>query len=1109
MAARAEAVEPALAAIWAEVLGVEQVGPEDDFFELGGTSLLAMQIVARASDAFGVEVALDALFEAPTVAGLARQIDAADPPAGRRDGKRPRRSLFRRGPHRAGAPALSPLQASAWAIQRYNPDARPHVGEPFTLEGPLDVAALERALGELVARHEILRTAFPLVDFRPLPRVLAPAPVAIPVSTVAGGTRKRGEAELNALADAALAEPFDYETAPPLRTRLIRRGPTSHVLVLVTHEIVCDGWGFDALTRELSQLYDAFAAGRPAPSADHPLQYAEAVRAQQERRDGERGRAHWDRVLAELPLTLPLPYEAGGTPTGSGPQTRATARLPQRLLERLQALGREQAATSFMLHLAAFFVVLQRRTGEPRLRVTSPAANRNRIELEGVIGFFAQLLPLWVDAGDDPSFRTLLQRTRESTLQAFAYAEDLPENRGNAVLNGVRGLMGCGAVFRLWDATLERRPQFADVRSQPLHDAGEGGHLGFIVTERPGQETVADLSSSSRGFDRVAIEGMLADYVSVLERAVEDPDRRLSELIGTAASGRSAGARGAGEAEQRCLPELVAAQVARDPDAVAVRGAGGEQLTYGELDTRARSLAALLRARGAGRGTHVGLAIGPSAELVVALLAALQAGATCVPAEAFALVPEVDVLLTHGQGSPQGAPRAATVVDLSKDEDGADATDAGEDEPADAGPAPEDAALVIATAGVTGPPRAVTLSHRTLVHAALRRQHACRLTAQDRCLHVPGPGAQAWALAPWAVLASGARLLVAGHVPDASGPGTAAWLEAQDATVAALPPALASSCLSSGGLERSALRTLLVHGFGALRLPEGPRRGRPLIVREYAVAEAGGLVLGAPVGGPVSAGDPLAGEPPAASGIELAVLDPHGNPLPAEGVGELHLGGPGVAGGEAGLVPTGDRARRRADGVIEVFGRIADEVRFRGFRLNPVLHDLEGALASHPGVAAAAATWDAASETLVACLVPRRAQPPEPRELDRWLQQHMRDWVLPRRYVAVDAVPRRADGSPDRAALGAGAAPGRVLGDDPARSAPRSRTEKQLAAIFKKVLDRREVGVHESFFALGGALIDGVEAIERARAAGLSLTPPDLMLRPTIAELAEMADERA
>lgn len=1110
MAARAEAVEPALAAIWADVLGVDHVSPDDDFFALGGTSLLAMQIVARASDEFGVDVALDALFEAPTVAGLARRIDGAGAHANgsrahaadggpKRTGRKGLRWLRRSERHpqapARGKPALSPLQASAWAIQRYNDGARPHVGDAFTLEGALDVPALEQALTELVARHEVLRTVFPLVDHRPVPRVLPPEPVHISVTTLARGSRKSAEAECNALVDAGLADPFDFEHVPPLRIRLIRRAAHSHVLILLTHEIVCDGWGFEALTRELSQLYDAFAAGRPSPFAEPPLQYADALRAQQGRRAGGRGREHWERVLPELPITLPLPFEAGGMPAadgGSG-QARATIRIPERLAERLRAFAREEAATSFMLHLAAFLAVLHLRTGEPRVRVTSPAANRNRTELEGVIGFFAQLLPLWADFDDDPSLRTLLRRVRESTLQAFAHAEDLPESHGTAELNGVRGLMACGAVFRLWDATLERRPKLAGIRSQVFREAGEGGNLGLIVTEQPGKETVADLSSSA--LDRATVEGMLAQYREVLEQMAEDADRRVRAL---GAQERARERNAAGDAGERCLHDLVSAQAQRNPDAVAVR-AGETALTYGELEARAQRLAAALRSHGVGPGARVGLALAPSADLVVAMLAVLQAGAACVPAEAFEAVPQIDALLTAGGTPPPGAPAARTVLDVDAPEVGEPANLASGDVAQ-----PGDLAFLVMTGGVTGAPKPVELTHRALVHAAIRRQHACRLTPQDRSLHVPGPGAHAWTLAPWAALASGGQVVVPGHVPDAGGPGTAAWLEAQDATVAVAPPALAASCLSGGGLERTALRTLVPQGWGPLQLPEGLRRGRPAVLREYGLAETGGLVLIAPVAGSAAAGDPLAAELPAAGGIEAQICDAQGNALAPCAIGELRLAGPGVARG--GPLETGDLARRGTDGTIEVFGRLADEIRFRGFRLTLCLHDLEVVLAAHPGVAAAAGFWDERDETLVACLVPRRAQPPEPQELDRWLQEHMRDWVLPRRYLAVEAIPLRADGSPDRAALAR--QDGQTLGDDPRRTAPQTATEKQLVAIWRQVLGRRDVGVHENLFALGGMLIDGVEAAERARAAGIPLHEPDLMLRPTIAELAALADER-
>jgi non-ribosomal peptide synthetase component F/acyl carrier protein len=1092
MAARAEAVEPALAAIWAEVLDVEHVDLEDDFFELGGTSLLAMQIVARASDAFGVEVALDALFEAPTVAGLARQIDGAQPAAGR-PARKQRHPFWKR--RKAQPPALSDLQASAWAVQRFRPDARPHVGEAFVLDGPLDVPALERALSELVARHDILRTCFPAIDFRPQPRVLAAEPVRLDVVTVTRGSRKSAEAESSALVDAALGDAFDYEREPPLRIRLIRRGPQSHVLVLVAHEIVCDGWGFDALVRELSQLYNAFAAGRPSPLSEPALQYAEAIRLQQERRS-ERGRTHWERVLGELPLTLPLPFEAGGMPPGPGSPSRARGRIPARLAERLGQLAREEAATSFMLHLAAFLTVLHRYTGEQRLMVTSPAANRTRTELEGVIGFFARVLPLWADFGDDPSFRAVLRRTRESVLQSFAYAEDLPEDNRIAALNGIRGLVGCGAVFRLWDATLERRPELDGLRVKPFSESAGSGYLEMIVTERSGEETVTALASDSAGLDQAMIGGMLADYERVLEAVAEDADRRVSELDvrGATATGRGRRAAPAGGMEQddRCLHELVEAQAGQAPEAVAVRGADGAQLTYGELVGRATALARALQARGVQPGARVGLQIAPSAALLVGMLGVLKTGGVCVPAEAHAVAGAPDQVLSAedvaaASGGSQGAEGAAPT-------------------------GPDAPALVIASAGMSRPPQAVTLSHRVLVLAARRRQHAHRLSPQDRMLQVPGAGALTWALAPWAILAAGGTAIA----PGPSSPGATAWLGAQDATVAALPASLASSCLSGGGLERSSLRRLILQGRSASAPPASSPRARPSVVAEYAFAEAGGMVL---AGTPGDARQPpvIGEEPAAGAGLELHILDPRGAAAPIGAAGELWLGGPAVAprahdapDDEASLtlVPTGDLARRRPDGAIELVGRTGDEIRFRGFRLTPVIADLEAALRGHPAVAAAAALWDSERELLVACLVPRTARTPDPAQLDHWLQERMADWVLPRRYVVVESVPLRVDAAPDRPALLASARGAPSVGADVSGNAARANaTSKQLLDICANVLGQRNLGTDDNFFAIGGSLARAAETAERATAHGIALAPQDLMLCPTVAELEMLASQ--
>jgi non-ribosomal peptide synthetase component F/acyl carrier protein len=1091
MATRVEGVEPALAAIWAEVLDVEHVAPDDDFFELGGTSLLAMQIVARATDAFGVELELDALFEAPTVAGLAQAIEAAQP------ARSPRRAR-RRG--RREPPALSDLQASAWSVQLYT-DSKAHVGDAHRLEGPLDVEALERALTELVARHEILRTAFPLDGERPVPRVLDPAPVRIPVTTLARGARQK---ELDELVAEGRDEAFDYRSQPPLRIRLIRRGPASHVLVLMTHELVCDGWGYDALVRELSLLYNAFAAGEASPLTEPALQYADVIRERAERDGGDPD--VWRRALADAPLTIPLPADVGGRPAPSRELALATGRVPAGVSAGLRALGNAEAATSFMVHLAALYALLHAHTGEPRLLVTSPAANRVRTELEEVIGFLSRVLPLCVEVGDDPSFRTLLRRTREATLHAFAHADELPEDNRIRELSGIRGLLGAGAVFRLWDATLERRLELDGIRSQPLEEGGEGSMVALVVTEQPGREAGLELSSTALG--RAGVEAMLGHYVRILEQVAAEPDRRLGEVEllsdGERRQLASGWNRGGGGAEDaRCLHELVEAQAARAPDAVALRwGADGDgdgkQMTYGELDAEAQRLARHLRRQGVARGTRVGFELAPSAELVVAMLAVLKAGGACVAAGG--PVPEMMV-----------TPRTRAPPADAEDEEGAPET------------AADDLALILPTAGVTGPPKAVELTHRALVHAAAWRQHAYRLGPSDRVLQVPGPGARAWELALWGALAAGAQVVIPEHVPDAPGPRVVHWLDARGVTHAALPPALAGSCLTNADVERTALRVLVVGGHGPLPAP--PERTRLVAFREYLVAEAGGLVFSTRVRGAGAAWDQLASESPTALGAPAYVLDERMRLVPPGAAGELWLGGAGIAEAYAAdpertaqafaddpfadapgarIVRTGDLARRRLDGTLELLGRTADQVRFRGFRLTPCMHEIEETLAAHPGVAAVATGWDADSATLTAYVAPRRGLPPETGELDRWLQERMRDWVLPGRYVAVERVPLRPDGSPDREALAREG--GEPFGPDPARIPPATRTEKKLHSIWRKVLERKRIGVNDSFYALGGDLIGGVEMIERARRAGISVSHEDLMLRPTIAELAAISE---
>jgi non-ribosomal peptide synthetase component F/aryl carrier-like protein len=1109
------AVDPALRAIWAEVLGVDAPDVDDDFFALGGNSLLATQITARVADVLGVDVALDALFEAPTLGEYAEHVRAAGPVASpRRNGGAERgggrgglRGLLRgrrddgeraQKPARGAPPdALSGVEASAWAVQHYQPELHPHVGQVFSLQGPVDVAALERAFTALVARHELLRTSYPREDHRPRARVHPPEPVRI--EPIGGGRRLREE-EVRRHVDAAWHESFDYMARPPLRVRLIRSGRNAAVLVFLVHEVVCDGQSYDLLVRELGQLYAAELAGEPSPFAEPAQQYRDVVRAlgpQLGGRDGDAGRAHWRETLAGAPLALPLPHEALGVEEGAreGAYARRTLQLPAQLVARLQALAQEEAATSFMLHLAALYALLHRWSGETDLLVKSPAANRQRSEWEQIAGFFSMVLPLRVRVDDDPSFRTLLRRTREVSLGAFRHASYAPEDNTTRELAGLQGLGGWSAMFRLWDPTTEQPLELASVSARPYRDEGEAGRLVLVVTERSDGRTVAQLSSSSADLDARAVGELLRHYERLLGQVAEDPDRRVGsevELLSPAErdqlGGRAPG-RGGAEAGDG-LHGLVEAAARRTPDAVAFDpGGGAATISYGELDARGARVAALLRTRGIAAGELVGLALEPSGDLLAALLGVLKAGAVAVP------------LVEPGLDDAQaGLAPLATVFDAAAlgEADGGDAAQAAPGEvPVD----PERVALIVRTTGVSGGPRAVELTHGALCRAALRQRGAQRLTANDRVAHVPGRGAWSWALAPWAALAAGATVVGPERAPQPrSGTPPTGWLEANAIAVAAMDPWLANAALERAAALPSTLRLLCVQGAGALLVPpEAGSRGRLAVQRWYGVTEAGGLVLAAPAErGSTTAAAPLAGEP---AGLRARTLDRYGNVAPAGVTGELALED------GARTIATGDLARRRADGALELVGRAQDELRWRGVRLRPILLDLETALAGHPGVQAAAGCWVPEREALVACVVARRAQPPGRGELDQWLQRTMADWILPAAYASLDAIPLRPDGLPDRDALAAAPAVTRAL-SDAADAEPRSATERRLAAVWRQVLGVRQPRTHDNFFAAGGNLVLGLELVERAREAGIAIEPGDVMFRPTIAALAAAADAR-
>jgi non-ribosomal peptide synthetase component F len=632
-------VEEVLAGIWAEVLGIEQVGTNDHFFDLGGHSLLATRVMSRLRSAFRIEMPLRELFETPRLADLAARVEAllrtktgvSAPPL------EPRAPELRPGPL-----PLSFAQQRLWFIDQLDPGS-PLYNVPVALrvEGPLDAAVLARCLTEIVRRHEALRTVFAAQDGAPV-QVIRPAEPFL-LSLVDLSDRSD---LARALVQEEADRPFDFARDPLLRGVLLRLAEGDHVLALTMHHIASDGWSMGILVREVAALYAAFAAGRPSPLPELPVQYGDFALWQRSWLHGEtleQEIAFWRDQLAGLPPFLDLPTDRPRPAVQSFRGAARPVRLPAALTRELEALARREGATLFMVLLAGFQTLLARLSSQDDLAVGSPVAGRNREEIEGLIGFFVNTLVLRGDLSREPSFRDLLGQVRETALAAYVH-QDLPFERLVDELAPERSLARSPLVqvlFALQNAPVENL-EIAGLRFQPLRRAGTTAKLDLALNlGESGGAVAGALEYATDLFDAATIDRLAGTFERLLAAATNAPELRASELPLL------------DQAEQHQLQiewndsatpvalsvvELFETQARRTPDAVAVRLAGGEALTYAELDRRADALAARLRALGVGPEVPVGLSIEPSPELAVGLPSARShpsTGATRVSAGGF------------------------------------------------------------------------------------------------------------------------------------------------------------------------------------------------------------------------------------------------------------------------------------------------------------------------------------------------------------------------------------------------------------------------------------------------------------------------------------------
>ncbi|HEY0172991.1 MAG TPA: amino acid adenylation domain-containing protein, partial [Pyrinomonadaceae bacterium] len=1002
----------------------------------------------------------------------------------------------------AGPAPLSHAQRRLWFLAQVEAD-RPTYNFPiaYELRGALDVGTLARALNEVVRRHESLRTTFAVRDGEPVQVVRPSLTIRLPVVEL---PREEDPdalwAELRRLADGFAQRPFDLERGPLVRAALLKVSEGRHFLVVVVHHIVADASSMGVLLTELSALYHAFSANRPSPLEELPVQYADFAVWQREWLDGEvmrRQLSYWKEKLAAPPPPLSLPTDrprpAADTSRGGSQFTE----LPAGLTRGLKELCRREGATLFMALLAAFDVLLYKYTGQTDLVVGTPVSGRSRAEAEGLIGLFLNTLVLRTDLSGRPTFRELLGRAREVTLEALAH-QDVPFEKLVGELQPGRAA-GHSPLFQVM-LILQNAPMEVHAPSDELTmffseldvDIGATKFDLTLSVEEVDDQLLAFWGFKTDLFDAETAGRMAAHLWTLLERLVADPDGRISELdlLGDDERRRllvETNATVTPYSADACAHQLFEAQAAARRDAT-VLVLGEARVSYAELDERADWLARRLRRLGVRPEETVGLYFERSIEMIVAILAVLKAGGAYVPLDpsypeerlSFMLEDSGARLLLAARRPDGLTPRARVrVVFVDDDEEGDGASEEGESHAPSA--APRNAAYVIYTSGSTGMPKGVVIEHRGVCNLA---------EAQARAFDI-GPGARVLQFAPFSfdasvseiftALTTGATLVLAPRPSLLPGPALVEMLREQRVTTVTLPPTVLAATPDA---ELAELRTLVVAGEEcpaevARRWADGRR-----FLNAYGPTET--TVCATIAERPDTRGRLPIGLP--LSNTEVYLLDDDLRPVPVGVAGELHVGGVGLArgylnrpgltaerfiphdfGGGPGarLYKTGDLARFRPDGLIELIGRRDHQVKVRGFRVEP--GEVEAALAAHPDVRQAAVVAlgdEPGGRRLVAYVSPAGDAAPEPDALRRHLKVRLPEHMIPSAFVALDSLPLTPSGKVDRAALPAldGARP-RL---EQAFVAPRNELERMLCEMWRGVLRVGEVGVFDNFFDLGG-----------------------------------------
>ena len=1046
---------------------------------------------------------------------------------------------------------LSFTQQRLWFLQRLDPELTAYnIPMSWTLSGPLDAAALARALAEIVRRHEVLRTAFPTVQGRPVPEPLEPGRIRLERLEVTGeDAEARRDCVRRALQQKA-REPFELHEGPLVRPSLARVAESEHVLFVLVHHIVFDGGSIEGFLGELRELYAAFADGRPSPLEEPAIQYVDYAVWQRARLSGaglERDLEYWRAALGGgLPLLeLPLDHPRPPVQTYLGAKRRRA--LPARAVRALGELAGGEGATLFMALLAAYKALLARTTGLEDAVVAAPIAGRERPELARLLGFFANTLVLRTSTAGDPSFRELLGRVRETCLGAFGHQE-MPFERLVDELQPERNLSH-SPLFQtlfLMEESVGRDARMGAVAIEPFELETFVARTDLMLyVYRAGDDWSVWAEYNTDLFEAATVDRLLEHYVNLIESALEDPDARLSglRLLSPAERARvvSEWNDTAADFPETPVFRRIEQQTDRTPEATALvwpspEGEGGGDddvaLSYRELDERANRLARHLVERGVRPDALVGLCLERSADLLVADLAIQKAGAAYVP-----LDPGFPRDRLAYMVSDSGLALVVTTTELEPLLEGADVTRVRVDAEADEIAARASTRLeldvpatarmyVIYTSGSTGRPKGVELEHRSVSNFLATMSREPGLSSEDTWLAVTTLSFDISVYELMGPLVVGGTVIVAPKEATGDGESLRGLLERLRPTVMQATPAMWRMLLLAGwrgdpdgpdgerglrifcggeALPRELANELLPLGREVWNL-YGPTEATIWSTLWRVEPGEGPILIGAPIGN-----------------TQVYVLDGNLEPVPIGVSGELWIGGEGLARGylerpeltaerfrpdpfQGGgrLYRTGDLARWRANGLLECLGRVDSQVKLRGFRIE--LGEIESVVAEDPGVVQCAAVVreDApGDQRLVVYYVSSGGEAPPLRERAR---EKLPAYMIPSSFTQLGELPLTPNGKLDRLALARRDTEPAPLPDEE-YVAPRNEIERRIADIWRSALRAERVAVHTNFFDLGGHSLLLAEVHARMQdELGVSLSMVDLFQFPTVAGVASHLD---